>query len=480
MLRKLFVALLGVVVLAAVLSIVSQLRVNAEGTAAAERLAASQARSEYTSDELRADIAALHTWLNEVHPTVIPSFPLGDIGAALQVAKGEIDRPLDQLGFYRRIAPVVNELNDEHTMVFPPERNDETPGFPFEVVISDNRIFAWREWRANTGVARGDELLSINGIAAGSIIESISAFYSGTTTRQKQEYAAWGFANALPQVLDIRPPFELRIRVAETGTVSTLQVPGVERSEELRPAFSAFSYEATEPKVMRFTFNAFDDEEGRFDEFLENIFGEIRESRFDSLIIDLRRNQGGASEYGDRILDYLTDQPYTQLKRVDITVSDLVRQHFMSYVPGFARWLPVEHLHPFLKPLWASETGEVASIDFEEIMPSENPLRFDGDVYVLIGPGTMSSASLFAAAIKHYGIGILIGEETGGYATMYGNIVDARLPNTGLKVWMPTSVVYGQAEGPVVPDHHVAQSIDDLARSKDTVVDYTLRLIAGN
>ena len=231
---------------------------------------------------------------------------------------------------------------------------------------------------------------------------------------------------------------------------------------------------------MRFTFNAFEDEDNRFDEFLENIFGDIQERDIESLIIDLRRNQGGASEYGDRVLDYLTDRPFTQLKSVDVTVSEFVKQEFLGYVPAFLRWLPIEYLQPFLRPLWTGDVGDVVGIDFEPVPPSENPLRFRGEVFVLIGPGTMSSASLFAAAIKHYGLGTLVGEETGGFATMYGNIVDARLPNTGLKVWMPTSVVNGHGEGPVIPDYEVRDTASDVAASRDAVVDFTLKLAREN
>ena len=51
---------------------------------------------------------------------------------------------------------------------------------------------------------------------------------------------------------------------------------------------------------------------------------------------------------------------------------------------------------------------------------------------MLISSHTFSSAADFAATIKDYNIGILIGEETGGLATCYGDVYGFDLPNTHL------------------------------------------------
>ena len=62
----------------------------------------------------------------------------------------------------------------------------------------------------------------------------------------------------------------------------------------------------------------------------------------------------------------------------------------------------------------------------------ENAFRYTGQVYVLIDEGTYSSATMFAATIKDYGIGTLVGEETGGLASHFGEVYPFRLPETKL------------------------------------------------
>lgn len=61
----------------------------------------------------------------------------------------------------------------------------------------------------------------------------------------------------------------------------------------------------------------------------------------------------------------------------------------------------------------------------------ESPV-FSDNIYVLTSSKTFSSASVFAATIKDYNIGQLIGEETGGLATHFGDLYEFKLPKSDL------------------------------------------------
>jgi hypothetical protein len=321
------------------------------------------------------------------------------------------------------------------------------------------------------------EVIAINGLPAEELRSTMITYYSGTRDEQKLFYVQQNFQEALYFIFGFGDSFTLLIGDPALDEINSYVVSGKTFSE---PDPEAFSYEIIAPDTMLFTYNAFEDENDEFTHFLQSMFATAQQQDIQHLIIDIRGNQGGASAYGDEILAYLLTEPYQQISRVEVTISEEVKDEFIAYVPAFIRWFPVQYFHPLLKPLWTGAVGETATVTFDAADPGDNALRFDGDVYLLIGPGTMSSASLFAATMQKYDAGILIGGETGGYATPFGNIVDAYLPNTGLRVWMPTSVIYGNSTGPVVPDHSVTQTVPDLIVQRDTVLEFTQQLARSN
>ena len=477
-------AKIGVGVLAgiATATLVSHCHYAGQAEAEAARIDAALGKVSLSPTELREDIAALRRMLRDVHPAAIPSLPFDDPGPALDELSATMDEPLDHLDFYRRLAPVANRLNDEHTMVFPSELDrarlagPEAGRLPLDVALIDGRLYVARNHSNAASIRPGDEVLSINGHAADYILETLSGYYSGTRLQQKQYYAVADVAAALPLILDIGGPYQVRIRSRDTESESLRELPGIEPSDDTGDPFNVSQPAAG---AMLFAWHAFEDDANQFDEFLASMFASARADNIQALIIDIRDNQGGAAEYGDDVIEYLTDAPFSQLEHVEVTVSENVRAEFLSYVPGALRWLPIQYMHPWLRPLWTSEPGESVVIPMAPVVPPDDVPRFTGDVFLLIGPGTMSSASLFAATLKQLGLATLVGEATGGHATMYGNLIDARLPNSGLKVWMPTSVVAGLAAGPVTPDHRVTQSARDVAGSKDAVLDFALGLATG-
>lgn len=86
-----------------------------------------------------------------------------------------------------------------------------------------------------------------------------------------------------------------------------------------------------------------------------------------------------------------------------------------------------------------SEIGQVIEVPFRQwVTPqADNPLRFEGDVYVLVGPRTYSQAIVFAATVQDYDLAKIAGEETLGLANQTGQVTMHILPNSGLKVMAP-------------------------------------------
>ncbi len=462
------------------LCVLSHLYVSYKRMAAKKRLANAYRRESLDPEEIRQDLTFFRGLLQRVHPDQIATFPLGDIEQEMEELASSIRQPLTRLEFYRRFAPVVSLLDDEHTKVPMPEydlgQHYGAGGklFPFDVQFVDERLYIAGNSSDEKGIRAGMEIVSVNGIPADELSTTLMLYYSGTRDAQKLFYLQEHFRDALFLVYGLSDSFELALRDPETDMKSSYRVPG-KAFKMTEP--SAFYYDIVDGNTILFTYNAFEDKDNTFERFLKEMFVTAQEQSVQNLIVDLRRNQGGATALGDKLLAYLTDKPFQQFSVAEVLVSKEARAGLLDGAPGFVRWFPIQYFHPWLKPLWAADEGEVAPVSFDPIVPEESELRFDGEVYVLIGPGVMSSASLLAATVQTCEIGTLVGKRSGGFPTLYGNELSFHLPNTGLEIVVPCSVIYGNGTGPVVPDITVTQTVPDLSEHKDTVLEFTRELI---
>ena len=151
-----------------------------------------------------------------------------------------------------------------------------------------------------------------------------------------------------------------------------------------------------------------------FTGFLKQSFQKIRTAGAQWLIVDIRENWGGNSALGDALLQYLTDKPFRQYSRIRLKVSPQIRPRYPGLIP---EGVPDGGVHDFDVPL---------------IRPRAEPLRFTGPLFLLVGPRVFSAGTAFASTVKDLGLGTLVGEETGGAASCFGDLYPFDLPNSGL------------------------------------------------
>lgn len=89
--------------------------------------------------------------------------------------------------------------------------------------------------------------------------------------------------------------------------------------------------------------------------------------------------------------------------------------------------------------------------------------HFTGKVYLLTSNHTFSSASDFSWAFKEFGMGTVVGEETGGVNVCFGDILYYKLPLSGLSASISWKRFwnYGADENDIhgtIPDYIVPTS----------------------
>jgi C-terminal processing protease CtpA/Prc len=437
------------------------------------------------SDELKQDLDFLFKTIEEVHPNMYAYTTEHEFLQLREPLYQRVAGPMSRLEFYKAVAPVVASLKNGHTSMHPPlEAFNEylSKGgriFPLELHWDGTDVIL-KSCLSRDGVPIGGKLLTIDGLNAGDFLVRAARYYPA----ENRAYDLAFLEN--PEMLSMSLWFEkgnadsmtissetmdgvieehiiksLTQKEIESHSVANVIKDATESSDE-NPHYS-YSY-ISEHQTRLIKFNACVDLE-KFETFLLETFGKIKEQGPGSLIIDVRKNSGGHSSLGNAFLKYLTDKPFRQFEKSELKISHQIREQYKF----------IGHEGP---------DGRIGSLklaegEFEE--PGENPLRYKGRVFLLIGPNTASSATSFAAAVKHFLIGTLIGRETKDTLVCYGEIVYATLPNTGLGVSVACKHFVeagGKPDGRgVIPDFEVRQNREGTAKGIDTVLQFTLDLI---
>jgi hypothetical protein len=136
---------------------------------------------------------------------------------------------------------------------------------------------------------------------------------------------------------------------------------------------------------------------------------------------------------------------------------------------------PIVYFHNPPEPL--AETGKPLAL------ASNN--HFKGRLYTMLDGGEGSTTGHLLALLKFHGLGEFVGVESG--ATYFCNDASVRftLKNTRLGLKMARASFAVEVTGMpknrgILPDYRVEPTSRDLAEKRDTTLEFTRRLIAGN
>lgn len=181
-----------------------------------------------------------------------------------------------------------------------------------------------------------------------------------------------------------------------------------------------FGFELLPGKAALLTINQFQwPQRQAFYDFTKDAFTKIRDAGVTTLIIDVRENTGGDDDlWKFGILPYVADKPArngsSYIKKV-IAGRASATEQVGDVVHGFG-------------DTWVAPQPE-------------NPLRFTGSTYVLVGRLTYSSAVLFSNVMQDFGFAKLVGANGYARTRQTGGVQNVVLPNTGLEISIPRFVL---------------------------------------
>ena len=421
---------------------------------------------------LREDVEFLVKSIEEIHPDPYTRISKEAFYKEKDRILEEIE-DMDVYEFYNKIAPLVAMIGDAHTSVYPLSAPEKS--FPVPVAVLDEGIFVARDHENITG---GSEILSIDGVDSKELTEEMLSYVSYERREYGLARVESGFPLYLYSVLGAQKEFTVEYRSGNRTEERTVEASSpTPYVYPFQPYWRGLQSEVSIPPTKLYPYlfvpmgnktalliiNSFGEGGSMpWEAFLSGTFSYLKEHGIENLIIDIRANGGGASSMGDRLIDYLTDKPWTQFGNCTVKYSEQAMTQ-----GGYKKEKP----------------GTIVSYAGSLDEPSENPLRFSGSVYLLTSRFTFSSASSFAAAIKDFGIGTLMGEETGGIFPNFGDVISFQLPNSKIDCgcsykkfhrWRDTDPGRG-----ITPDYEVKPLPEDLAAGRDRALDFALDLAAG-
>ena len=466
----------------------------------------------FSPQALKEDFLFLRKTLEEGHRGLYRYTSKAEMDRVFDETEQKLNHPMDELAFYRILAPLIAAIKDGHTSLEPATivSDQLTPhnDFPFSVRILGNKVYIFDDFETPDHRLAGAEILSINGVPIETILQTMLAGITsdGNIVTGKVHALKGGggrgfyralFAPLLYPLLGIKSPFTLKYRPFQQLQERTIQVSGRPFAELVKAYEKKYPADARPPllpdgrimppdepsfldngniavwKVAGFGGYTPADRNGAY---IDTAFQQIRAHGSKVLILDVRNNGGGLDALGEGLFSYFADAPFHYY--ADLVANPLTLRRYSQTQQG--------------EPLPTNEFVLKADGNYHwvkhlmELMQPRQP-HFAGKVYLLINGGCYSTCAEFVSTMQFHQKATFIGEEVGGgyYGDTSGFTANVYLPHTKIVLVLPLVAYYlsvhgyAHADQGVMPEYPVQSTIQDLLAGKDNEMTLALSLARG-
>jgi hypothetical protein len=359
---------------------------------------------------------------------------------------------------------------------------------PFKVHIIGDQLFI-RNYPGKPEL-NGAEIYSIDRVKSKVILDSLRIFYPNDGARNITGFGLPALFNSLYSAFCHESDFYY----VETshGLINAASCDLGDPHFDDLVSYSWMDYtvgdssfcKAITPEYGYFRFSNFDRvEEGhKVEEEFNSLIAEVNAKKIQNVIIDLRFNSGGDPYIAGRMATHFTTEPFCIFERLLLT--DTRRTTYASYM---VRNISYRFRHAGTR----LREGQRQKVKFErglkEYPPS--PLHFDGNVYVMTGAMTGSSATMLCKYLMDLPNVKFVGTETEGSINYFcaHRHCELTLPNSHIYVNFGMQIVElkkgsSNSEKPVglIPANAAAYTIDDLLQRRDKEMEWIRDDIAHN
>ncbi|GMU06691.1 S41 family peptidase [Corallococcus caeni] len=379
-------------------------------------------------EALRTDLRFAMETLERTHPDLAHSIDRSELERIRMEVERTLDHPLTHDEAWAALARLNPAFADGHVLIGPQGWREASRAhlasgggfFPFEVFLGPDGAPRILSALGGGATAQSGRVLTrINGQDARDVVRGLMSRMHGDTPRFRAALLSQRWWLYYGKLHGTPARFELELDGTEVVRVpASRELPAMLQAEE--DFKRLYRFELLEGGDALLTLGSFSwPDKARYFAFTQDAFGRMRAAGTRRLVIDLRANGGGDDDmWKEGILRYVADRPYragsTYLKRVQES----------SRKQGETTGQVV--------------SGEITSLEEPRV---DEPLRFAGEVWLLVGPLTYSSAVLFSNVVQDYHFGAVAGVGDAVRVRQSGGTQSVVLPHTGLMLSYPRFVL---------------------------------------
>ena len=435
---------------------------------------------------LKTDFNIFRKTVEETHPGIYWYTSKRDMDAYFDSVYASIDKPVNDIDFYKLMMTVVAHLRCVHTSISLSQERERAAVshlklLPFDVIVVSNKAYISETF--DSLLPRGFEIQTINELPVDQIVQKMLKIIpsDGYNTTNKYQLLNRGmFRRAYALLMPSSGTFFIN-GIDPVGQLQQMKVAAIAPDFSRPPPVTTgdpISWQLEDSTAI-LNLRSFQLNSGEFTRRIDPFFTQLHDRKIDRLIIDMRNNGGGNNVNAPVLYSYFADKPFYHLRKTEVSRQPLSYRDHIINIADFDS-LQVRRAR--------DSSYEISQYPGRRLREPVSANRFNGKLILLVNGATISAASEFVALVHGNKRGTIIGEETGGcyYGSTGGNYLTLVLPNSRLIARIPTVRIFTavpenikqQPHGRgVLPDYPASYSIVDLLTGRDRVMEIALDIL---
>lgn len=458
--------------------------------------------------QIAEDVNVFVSALKEAHPGLDIYLNQSEIDSLFEELKA-IQASLGLKDFYKLLLQTVTALDDGHTDLSEGKLYREAHPYlestmPFEFYVVNGEIYISKNYGEISDALEYSHVLSINGKSSTEILETLYTLTpaDGNNKGFKEAYNEKILSRQFAKLIESSTTYTLEIE-QPNNSIKTINVQGVHDSIIHKSHYdkTPLTFRLNKTKnyailtVNTFQYRLISESGIDFHKFLKQSFEELRKSKVENLIIDLRENYGGDNILVLTLYSYLTDGDFIAMSPSLTKLYDTISvSRYSNFPNGKYPYKRTHEITPKDNGIYELKNGidskESYNSDFIYKGPNKkaeniSKNKFSGTVYCLTSGLTFSAAANFSTLLSRSENTLFIGQETGGANGFFcgGGFYIVTLPNSQFVLQIPfmkrkVAISETSEKGiGVIPDYQVDRELKIMHKGEDSELTKAIEII---